>query len=71
MTKKKGEVSTFKAKEKKKVTGVTGIIAAALIILVIAYFAMSGIKIIILNLKFASLLLQCIWILGYFCFLLC
>lgn len=49
MTKKKGEVSTFKAKEKKKVAGVTGIIAAALIILVIAYFAMSGIKIIRLN----------------------
>lgn len=49
MTKKKGEVSTFKAKEKQKVTGVTGIIAAALIILVIAYFAMSGIKIIRLN----------------------
>ena len=49
MTKKKGEVSTFKAKEKKKFTGVTGIIAAALIILVIAYFAMSGIKIIRLN----------------------
>lgn len=49
MTKKKGEISTFKAKEKKKDTGVTGIIATALIILVIAYFAVSGIKIIKLN----------------------
>ena len=49
MTKKKGEISTFKAKEKKKDTGVTGIIATALIILVIAYFVVSGIKIIKLN----------------------
>ena len=49
MTKKKGEIKTFEAKKKKKFPGVTGLAAAALIVLVIAYFVVSGIKIIKLN----------------------
>ena len=49
MTKKKGEVSTFETRKKKRAPGMGGLIAAALIILVIAYFVMSGIKIIKLN----------------------
>lgn len=49
MSKRRGEVRTFKSKKKKRITGKAGLIAAALIILVIAYFVMSGIKIIKLN----------------------
>ncbi len=49
MTKIKGEVSAFEVKKKKRLPGRTGLIAAALIILVIAYFAVSGIKIVKLN----------------------
>lgn len=52
MAKKKGEVSTFEPKtarkEKKRPTA-PGLIATVVIILVIAYFVMSGIKIIKLN----------------------
>lgn len=49
MTKKKGEVSTFEKRKKKKAPGIAGLIAGALIVLVIAYFVVSGIKIIKLN----------------------
>ena len=49
MSKRRGEVRAFKSKKKKRITGKAGLIAAALIILVIAYFVMSGIKIIKLN----------------------
>ena len=49
MSKRRGEVRAFKSKKKKRITGQAGLIAAALIILVIAYFVMSGIKIIKLN----------------------
>ena len=49
MTKKKGEVSAFETRKKKKAPGIAGLIAAALIVLVIAYFVVSGIKIIKLN----------------------
>ena len=45
----KGEVSAFEVKKKKRLPGRTGLIAAALIILVIAYCAVSGIKIVKLN----------------------
>lgn len=49
MSKRRGEVRAFKSKKKKRIAGKAGLIAAALIILVIAYFVMSGIKIIKLN----------------------
>ena len=49
MTKKKGEISNFEVRKKKKLPGITGLVTAVLIILVIAYFVMSGIKIIKLN----------------------
>lgn len=49
MWKRRGEVRAFKSKKKKRIAGKAGLIAAALIILVIAYFVMSGIKIIKLN----------------------
>lgn len=49
MSKKRGEVRAFKSKKKKRIAGKAGLVAAALIILVIAYFVMSGIKIIKLN----------------------
>ena len=52
MTKKKGEVSTFEKRKKKKAPGIAGLIAAALIVLVIAYFVVSGIKIIKLKFYF-------------------
>ena len=52
MAKKKGEVSTFEPKNtksgKKRPTA-SGLIALAVIVLVIAYFVVSGIKIIKLN----------------------
>ena len=49
MTKKKGEVSAVETRKKRRAPGKAGLIAAALIILVIAYFVVSGIKIIKLN----------------------
>ena len=52
MAKKKGEVSAFEpktAKADKKKPAASGLIAIVVIVLVIAYFVMSGIKIIKLN----------------------
>ena len=49
MAKKKGEVKIFDAKKRKKAPGRAGLITAALVILVAAYFVVSGIKIIKLN----------------------
>ena len=52
MAKKKGEVSAFEpnpAKKEKKRPAAPGLIAMVVIVLVIAYFVMSGIKIIKLN----------------------
>ena len=49
MSKRRGEVRAFKSKKKKRIAGKAGLVAAALIILVIAYFVISGIKIIKLN----------------------
>ena len=43
---KKGEISSFKAKKK---TGIMGLAAAVLIVLIAAYFVVSGYKIIKLN----------------------
>lgn len=49
MSKTKGEVSAFETEKKKKRSGRTGLIAAALVVIVMAYFVVSGIKIIKLN----------------------
>ena len=49
MTKKKGEVSAFETRKKRRAPGKAGLIAAALILLVIAYFVVSRVKIIKLN----------------------
>ena len=49
MSKRRGEVRAFKSKKNNRITGKAGLIAAELIILVIAYFVMSGFKIIKLN----------------------
>ena len=49
MAKKKGEVKIFDAKKRKKAPGKVGLVTAVLVILVAAYFVVSGVKIIKLN----------------------
>lgn len=49
MAKKKGAVSAFEPRGKKQVPGKGRLIAAVIIILVAAYFVVSGLKIIKLN----------------------